>query len=74
MVSLLLLYIIRDSSFDKSLTILFFQLYHLYPHFLQTILLPISLLAKPNNPVENHRLVPEIFCISVDPQVEYLLS
>lgn len=42
---------------------------NLYPHFLQTIVFPTSLLAKPNKPVVNQRFVPEIFWTLVDPQV-----
>ena len=63
------LYVSEITDLHYINSIFEFSYYHLYPHFLQHILLPISLLAKPNNPVESHRLVPEIFCMSVEPQV-----
>ena len=46
--------------------------HHLYPQFLQCIVLPILLLANPNKPVLTKRFIPDIFSMLVLPQVGHL--
>jgi hypothetical protein len=46
--------------------------YHLHPQFLQCIVLPILLLARPNKPVVTKRFMPDILSMLVLPQVGHL--